>query len=69
MSNSVPANSAPDEFSGRTRRMGNSFWGHVIRYGAVVLSLFHLYTAGFGTLPMVKQRSVHLALVLFLVFL
>lgn len=49
--------------------MGNSFWGHVIRYGAVVLSLFHLYTAGFGTLPMVKQRSVHLALVLFLVFL
>jgi TRAP transporter 4TM/12TM fusion protein len=69
MSNSVAANSLPDEFSGRTRRMGNTFWGQVIRWGSVILSLFHLYTAGFGTLPMIKQRSVHLGLVMFLVYL
>lgn len=60
---------AADEFTGKTRRLGNSFWGQVIRWTAVILSLFHLYTAGFGTLPMVRQRSFHLALVLFLVFL
>lgn len=60
---------AMDEFSGKTRRLQGTFWGQVIRWTAVVLSLFHLYTAGFGTLPMIRQRSFHLALVLFLVFL
>ena len=35
---------------------------------AVGLSLFHLYTAGFGLLNALKQRSVHLSLVLVLVF-
>ena len=58
-----------DEFSGRMRRMGNSIWGKLIRYSAVVLALFHLYTAGFGSLSIVKQRSMHLGLVLFLIFL
>lgn len=65
--NAAPA--APDEFSGRTRRMGNTFWGKVIRIVAVALSLFHLYTAGFGALSVIKQRSMHLGLVLFLIFL
>ena len=36
---------------------------------AVSLSLFHFYTAGFGLLLAIKQRAVHLAFVLFLVFM
>ena len=40
--------------------------GHVI---AVVLSGFHIYTAGFGLLVEIKHRAFHLALVLGLVFL
>ena len=35
----------------------------------VTLSLFHLYTAGFGLLPPMKQRVFHLAFILFLVFI
>jgi TRAP transporter 4TM/12TM fusion protein len=68
MSNTATA-APPDEFEGRVRRLGGTFWGRVISLGSVTLSLFHLYTAGFGTLPMIKQRSVHLGLVLFLVYL
>jgi len=69
MSNTSVAASVPGEFTGRTRRMAGTVWGTIIRIGAIVLSMFHLITAGFGTLPMVQQRCVHLALVLFLVFL
>ena len=36
---------------------------------AVVLSSFHIYTAGFGLLVEIKHRTFHLALVLALVFL
>ena len=36
---------------------------------AVVLSSFHLYTAGFGLLVEIKHRAFHLALVLALIFL
>lgn len=57
------------EERGRTRKLGNSFWGLVIKAAAILLSVFHFYTAGFGNLPMIKQRSFHLALVMFLVFL
>lgn len=35
----------------------------------VFLALFHLYTSAFGLLPAMQQRSFHIALVLFLVFL
>ena len=35
----------------------------------IVLSLFHIYTAGFGLLNEVTHRTVHLTLVLGLVFL
>jgi TRAP transporter 4TM/12TM fusion protein len=35
----------------------------------IILSLFHLYTAGFGLLPPMQQRVFHLAFILFLVFL
>ena len=36
---------------------------------AVALSLFHFYTSGFGLLLAIKQRAVHLALVLFMVYM
>ena len=36
---------------------------------AVVLSSFHIYTAGFGLLVEIKHRAFHLALVLALIFL
>ena len=36
---------------------------------AVSMSLFHLYTAGFGTLTAVNQRGIHLTLGLVLIFL
>lgn len=35
----------------------------------IAMSLFHLYTAAFGMLPVLLQRSVHLTFALFLVFL
>lgn len=57
-----------DELS-KTRKLGNSLWGNIIKTAAIVLSLFHLYTAGFGTLPLVQQRSFHLGLVLFVLYL
>ncbi len=37
--------------------------------GAVSLSVFHFYTSGFGLLLAIKQRAVHLALVLFMVYM
>jgi TRAP transporter 4TM/12TM fusion protein len=36
---------------------------------AVILSLFHIYTAGFGVLLAMKHRAVHLTLVMALIFL
>ncbi|WP_026245024.1 TRAP transporter permease [Alkalispirochaeta alkalica] len=41
----------------------------VIALGAVAMSLFHLYTAGFGSLLTMKQRAVHLLFVFVLGFL
>jgi len=41
----------------------------VIIIVSIILSLFHLYTAGFGILPPMQQRVFHLGLILFLVFL
>ncbi len=36
---------------------------------AVVMSIYHLYTAAFGLLMPIQQRSIHLTFVLSLVFL
>ena len=63
------AEAALEEESGRIRRLGKSFWGIVIKVAAVILSCFHFYTAGFGNLPVIRQRSFHLAFVMFLIFL
>jgi len=41
----------------------------IIIFASIILSLFHLYTAGFGLLPPMQQRAFHLGMVLFLVFL
>ena len=43
--------------------------GLLVTTVAVVLSSFHIYTAGFGLLVEIKHRSFHLALVLGLIFL
>ncbi|SJZ53569.1 TRAP transporter permease [Selenihalanaerobacter shriftii] len=41
----------------------------IITIIAVGMSLFHLYTAGFGVLLALKQRAVHLGFILVLIFL
>ncbi len=44
-------------------------WAAVVSAIAVAMSVFHLYTSGFGTLMAMKQRSVHLAFLVLLTFL
>ncbi|BCV24159.1 TRAP transporter permease [Gelria sp. Kuro-4] len=59
-----------EEFQAESRfRRYTGVWAKVISVIAIVMSAFHLYTAGFGTLQAMKQRSVHLAFVLGLIFL
>ena len=41
----------------------------ILYLACIILSLFHLYTAGFGLLPPMQQRVFHISFVLFLVFL
>ena len=41
----------------------------VITVLAISMSLFHLYTAGFGVLEAIKQRGIHLTFVLVLIFM
>ena len=41
----------------------------IITVVAVTLALFQLYTAGIGALTALRQRSIHLTLILVLVFL
>ncbi|KJF28185.1 C4-dicarboxylate ABC transporter permease [Clostridium aceticum] len=43
--------------------------GKVVTVIAIFMSIFHLYTAGFGTLLAMKQRTVHLLFVFILGFL
>lgn len=51
------------------REFNVKLWVAVITVTAVCLSIFHLYTAGFGMLVAIKQRAVHLGIVLFMLFL
>ncbi|MGI6253201.1 MAG: TRAP transporter permease [Aminivibrio sp.] len=44
-------------------------WAAVITIIAVAMSLFHLYTSGFGTLMAMKQRSIHLGFLVLLTFI
>lgn len=52
----------------RTRVL-DGWQAKMILAAAVALSLFHFYTSGFGLLLAIKQRAVHLAFVLFLVYM
>ncbi|MDR7457677.1 MAG: TRAP transporter permease [Armatimonadota bacterium] len=54
------------EYSYRTLR---GTWAAAFSLIAVAMALFHIYTARFGTLEALRQRSVHLAFALVLVFL
>ena len=54
--------------SANTRNL-QGFFAILITLFAVSMSLFHLYTAGFGSLLIMKQRSAHLFFVLILGFL
>ena len=45
------------------------FWGGLVSAISVALALFHLYTARYGTLEALRQRSAHLTFILVLVFL
>ncbi|QJT07424.1 TRAP transporter permease [Oceanidesulfovibrio marinus] len=55
--------------SGVAKREYTGPWGRIILVIAVSMAVFHLYTAGFGLLAAIRQRAVHLAFVLPLVFL
>src|SRR5687767_15725853 len=43
--------------------------GQLVGTLLVILSLFHYYTAGFGLLPEMEHRGIHLSFVLGLIFL
>lgn len=53
----------------KIRNIREGFVKKVLISVCIILSLFHLYTAGFGLLPPMQQRVFHLAFILFLVFL
>ena len=56
------------EVEARFRKFGGRL-ATIVAVIAIAMSLFHLYTAGFGVLEAIKQRSIHLTFVLVLVFL
>jgi len=53
----------------KQRNIREGFLKQVMLLAAIILSLFHLYTAGFGILTSMQQRTFHLGFILFLVFL
>lgn len=50
-------------------RKHTGLMGKITTLIAIIMSLFHLYTAGFGTLLSVKQRSIHIIFAFTLGFL
>lgn len=63
----LPSETRSDEY--QPKRVFSGFAAWAITCVAVGLSLFHLYTAAFGSLDAVRQRSVHFAGLFFLTFL
>ncbi|PAV31084.1 C4-dicarboxylate ABC transporter permease [Virgibacillus profundi] len=51
------------------RNFNNKFWKYLIFAIAVSLSIFHLYSAGFGSLLAIKFRAVHIGVIMILIFL
>lgn len=56
------------EAEARTRNL-QGFVAKVVTTVAIIMSLFHIYMAGFGTLPTNKMRMIHLGLAMVLIFL
>ena len=56
------------EAESRFRKFSGNI-GKIVAAICIALSLFHLYTAGFGVLEAIKQRNIHLTFVLVLSFL
>lgn len=72
MSETKQLTSESQELDLKTSGKRRAFTGvmkKVITGLALIMSLFHLYTAAFGLLMPIQQRSLHLAFVLTLVFL
>lgn len=67
----------PEEMEALVRKYDNEtnfrhlggFTGLVVTVACIILSVFHIYTSGFGLLNEVMHRSVHLAFIMPLVFL
>lgn len=59
----------PAEDKSTSIRNSAGWQGWAIRSFGLVWALFHLYTAGFGALPNLQQRAVHLGGALILTFL
>ncbi len=57
-----------DKDSSKLRKMGMPY-SLIVALVAISMSLFHLYTGGFGTLLAVKQRSLHLIFAMVLGFM
>ena len=52
----------------RVRKL-DGYAAKILTCVAVVMSVFHLYMAGLGTMPVSKQRMLHLAFTMFIIFL
>lgn len=50
-------------------RKFSGYMGKLVAAICIIMSLFHLYTAGFGVFEAIKQRNIHLTFVLVLSFL
>ncbi len=57
-----------EEKISRERNLGGK-WALIVMAIGIIASAFHFYTAGFGILLTFKQRSVHLAFLMFLAFI
>ena len=67
---SIKAEEMLKKFDAESRyRKYTGFWAKAVSVIAIGMSLFHLYTAGFGTLMAMKQRGIHLAFLMALAFL
>ena len=56
------------EAESRFRKFSGNI-GKLVAFICIAMSLFHLYTAGFGVLEAIKQRNIHLTFCLVLSFL
>jgi len=65
VTHSVPFDDIDEQIQRKRSFKQGSFWRTLIRSAGIALSLFHFLTAGFGTLPMMKQANVHLGIILF----